>query len=756
MNHQDLRAMEELCIQEHAPPCTSHCPVHVDVRGMIRKITENDTPGAFDLFRKAAVFPGIISRLCDRPCESFCNRKNLGGSLAINALERFCAEAVETAYPMKAAPRASKPLRDQRKTIAVIGGGLLGLTAALVLYEKGYQVTVFEAEEIIGGRLNRFPQDRLPPEVLRRDLSVFDTLPISIKTGIRIEPSQAGTKLAEGFEAVILAVPGAFHGNRFFETSEPGVFARDGGENTPWSPILDICRGKGLALSAERYIKRVSLTSSREFEGPYETQLYTNLQGKTSKERKDLFADPAEALAEAQRCFNCSCLECVRHCVYLEQFGSYPKRYVREISNNLAIVFGIKTAKPLVNSCSLCGLCAEVCPNSLDMSTVALHARREMVKKGSMPPAIHDFPVRDMLFSNQENCLLTRRQPGTEANSYVFFPGCRLSGLQKDHVLSSYGYLTSRLEGGVGLMLGCCGAPAKWSGREELFQETLKNFRSRWESLGCGTVITACSTCKAVLTEAFPEMETLPLWEFFLRHDLPPAPEGLPERCSILDPCTARYDETTRKAVRALLQARGIAVAELPHSGVLTQCCGYGGLVLYAKAEIAGKTVQRRLEESDNPYVAYCSMCREAFAGRGKPVWHLLDLVFGSPGEHSPKAKGPGISRQQDTRLLLKKELLETFWEEKMEERQDNETALYMDPAVTEALEKRLILLRDVREVIAAAEKTGQRLKNNKTNHLIAHLKPGIITYWVEYAPEGDGYRVYNAYSHRLEILEDR
>jgi len=61
-----------------------------------------------------------------------------------------------------------------------------------------------------------------------------------------------------------------------------------------------------------------------------------------------------------------------------------------------------------------------------------------------------------------------------------------------------------------------------------------------------------------------------------------------------------------------------------------------------------------------------------------------------------------------------------------------------------------------LRKVISFAENTSNKLMNIETGHLIAHLEIGNITCWVEYAPEDDGYRVFNAYMHRLAIEEER
>ena len=68
-------------------------------------------------------------------------------------------------------------------------------------------------------------------------------------------------------------------------------------------------------------------------------------------------------------------------------------------------------------------------------------------------------------------------------------------------------------------------------------------------------------------------------------------------------------------------------------------------------------------------------------------------------------------------------------------------------------MEQRLILAEDVKKVIEYAERTGNKLVNPDTGHFAAHLLPETVTYWVEYAPVEEGFRVFNAYSHRMQIV---
>ena len=120
-----------------------------------------------------------------------------------------------------------------------------------------------------------------------------------------------------------------------------------------------------------------------------------------------------EARDEAARCLRCECLECVKVCTYLEQFGGYPRRYAREIYNNASIVQGERKSNLLINSCMLCGLCTAVCPEDFSMPDLCLSARREMVDRGKMPPSAHEFALEDYAWSQQRRLrALAATSPG--------------------------------------------------------------------------------------------------------------------------------------------------------------------------------------------------------------------------------------------------------------------------------------------------------------------------------------------------------
>ena len=771
----ELRELEDKCIQERAPECTAACPLHVDVRAVTVEIRRDDFSAAFKALRKALPFPGIIGRICDHPCQTVCKRREAGDAIEIAALERACAD-------YGGPPEKPRILPKRRNRVAVVGGGLSGLTAAFDLARKGYSVIVHEAEAQLGGHVWHVGESALPPSLVHAELGQVAEAGAEIRLNSRVRPADL-PRLREEFDAVYWAAaipdPGAAGLEQdaagrlkvdplTYVTSLAGVFA--GGSllraSESYSPIQSMGDGRRAAISIDRFLQKVSLTASRIDEGSYATRLYTNTQGITPRPAvpasspADGYAR-AEAVQEAQRCLLCECMECVKVCEYLRHYGRYPKKYVREIYNNLSIVKGERKANTFINSCSLCGLCGEVCPNDLNMGPMNRQARQIMVEQKRMPPSAHDFALRDMQFSNGGQFQLARHGPGATASDYVFFPGCQLAGSDPEHVDRAYGYLRARL-GKVGLMLGCCGAPADWAGRADLAQATLAAWQAEHQRLGAPPVIVACSSCYQVFKAHLPSVQVLSLWQLMDQLGLPdndrPTPSGnLPsKRISIHDPCTTRHEPAIQDSARHLVQRLGYEIEELPLSRDRTECCSYGGLMWFANRPLAQAVIQRRIAESAADYVTYCAVCRDFFAGQGKRTLHLLDLIFEPDLETQATRRPPGYSQRHENRAMLKRILLKKFWGEDMDAPPSHAALrLIIADDVRARLEERLILVEDVQRVIEAAERSGRKLRHRETGHWLAHAKPHAVTYWVEYSAQDDAFVVYNAYSHRMDLAEE-
>ncbi len=736
-------------------------------------IGKGDFALAAKVLRKKVPFPGIISHICDHPCEDACRRNAVDDAVSIRELEK--AAMVHS----QSSEERLMLLKGKGKRVAVVGTGLSGLTACLDLAKKGLGPVLFEASDRLGGTLWDYPEAELPRDVLGRDLELMVKLSVEIRFRTTLGSDVSLSELKTEFDAVYLGVGSKApsvgeieldNDGRIivdpvtFQTSVEGVFA--GGSalsgSTGRSPIRSISGGRRAAISIDRYMQKVSLGASRENEGSFETRLFTSVEG-VKPERRVPVRDPVggysseNAVREAGRCLQCECLECVKVCQYLADFKGYPKKYIRQIYNNLSIVAGHRHANLLINSCSLCGLCKEVCPEDLHMGEICKTARKLMVSQKRMPPSAHEFALHDMAFSNSDTCVLARHEPGKTASAYLFFPGCRLAGSAPEHVTETYAYLRDKIPEGVALMLRCCGAPADWSGRQDLFDETMCGFRSQWEELGSPTVITACSTCYSVFSEQLGEGAVVSLWETIDRLGLPEgAPKADPNPITLHDPCTARNESGILDGVRNILHKLGYNIHELPLSRDKTECCGFGGLMSFANRDLAEKVVERRIAETPEPMLAYCAMCRDRFASLGKPTRHLLDLLFGGGEAGESAMKGPDYSQHRENRARLKRSLLREVWKEENVGFEKAKTiTLQVSDDVRALMEKRMILVEDVREVVEWAEKTGNRLVNRTTSHLLTHYRPGTVTFWVEYSPADEGYAIHNVYCHRMQVLEE-
>jgi Fe-S oxidoreductase len=770
MDGQRVKAWEARCIEEQPPACAVGCPLRVDVRGMLAKAKAGDFAGACAIYARFVALPAVLGRICDHPCETVCRRAEAGGAIRIGAIERACVEAASDT--IRRAPQRAR----KAKRVAVVGAGLSGLTAAFDLAMKGCAVTVFEAEPRPLMRQARDYSDALPAAAIEADVAALAKLGVAFLYQSRVDGGTGPLgleTLIEGYDAVLLALgdesaaqfAGALsvtaHGRLEIDpttraASRAKVFG-GGAHGAPYSPIGAAADGRRAGASIDRFLQGASLTANRADMAGAGSCLYVNVAAHASVPPvapADAQAgySGAEASAEAARCFPCRCMECVKACEYLRHYGTYPKRYVRDIYNNVSIVMGLRKANRMIDSCTLCGLCDTLCPNDLAMGEVCLEARRDMVDSGHMPASHHDFALRDMAHSRSQAAAFARRPPGRAECAVAFFPGCQLSASSPWHVERVYAHLAARIPGGVGLIVDCCGAPALWSCRRALHDEVAASLRETWRSLGEPQIVAACSTCLKTLGDVLPEMKARSLWTLIDEIGWPDGPRPrVAGPLAIHDPCTGRRAIDAQRAVRRLAAGLGVELRELG-GAELTTCCGFGGLASFANPEVTDKIVDRRIGESADDYLTYCAMCRDNFARHGKRSVHLLDLVFASPEGGDPAARpDPGFSRRRDNRVRLKARMLRETWGEDMTD-PTPEIALIVPDAVRADMERKLILVEDVARAIAEAEASGRKLKDKATGRSIATLRIGEFTCWAEYEATALGFLLHRAWGHRMRV----
>lgn len=756
MNLDELLKTGDSCINEEPPACTAHCPVHLDVKSFIEEIEKGDFNKAYKIMEKRIPFARIIGMICDHPCEDVCVRNSKGGAIGIGELEK---SAVYYGYSQ---PKKTRFLLSPKKTISVIGAGIRGMTAAFDLYKKGYKIDIYEKSSRPGGRLWTYAGETLTEDAINEEFDFLNHNNIKLYLNTEIDLSSI-EEIIDKYDAVLLSSRDLVNQYKCdsltFQVDDSKIFSAFNDKGS--SIIFAVSAGKRAAISIDRYLQNVSIKASRENEGSYETVLKYKTKDEKEKKGADKKASiysQEEAAQEAARCFKCQCRDCINPCVHLKRFNTAPKSYIRNINHNERIINGNHYANKMINSCTECGLCNEMCDYGVNMKEVIKETRESMVMRGKMPQSVHDFALKDMKFSNSRRFLTYRKQRNKDKVKYVFYPGCQLPASDPDYIERIYSYLTDNINEGTGLMLGCCGAPADWAGQNSLMKESTELIKNAWEELGRPIFILACSSCAANFEKYLKEIECVSLWEVI---DKNPMPKELPDANSELtvnihDPCSSRHNEKAQKSVRNILSKLNYKVSELKFSKDKTKCCGYGGLVYFANRDQAEDLIDDRIDESPEDLLVYCTMCKDLFISHGKRTFHILDLLFSNNLEEAGMRKMPTLSQRQENRMMVKKKLLNNIWGENLEMDKDEKynITLTLTDTVKEKMEELYILLSDIKKAVANSIETKERFFNREENSYLARLRIENVTYWVKYEIKDEKIIVANVYSHRMEVVE--
>ncbi|MBR0416868.1 MAG: 4Fe-4S dicluster domain-containing protein [Firmicutes bacterium] len=697
-------------------PCNELCPFELDVRDIMAKIKKGSFIGAYNLYREAVLFPEIACRLCPAPCREKCASTIGGNGVDIKGLERFLTELFLEKDP------ASFGGIIESKKIAVIGSGLSGMAAALKFSQAGYAVTVFEE----GGTLcpeiaERFGEELVSHGILRQ----FKYSSCEFVTGVA--PASVDTS---AFDFIVNASNTELPGDKIFRV-QPGSYA-----------VNSITAGKNIYRQLDWYIKTGNL---KEIE-PLKTEVFS---AEEKDEAPEVQIDKPAARAMAGECTGCDCSKCMEACAMLKDYGSDIIDLNRAIGMTLNLFEHVDTREGTrqISGCTDCGLCKEICPKGIDIGAFLIETKKTLFKQGVIPHAYHDYWLRDYAFAESEKAFLFH-MPKEGSSGYMFFPGCQTGASDPRYVSMSYELLLSRYPD-TSLLLGCCGAPIKWTGDDEGMEKAHEKIRQYWEKAGRPVIVTVCPSCHKILKNSIDDAKVVMLYDVI---DVPEKKELPFESAAVFDPCSSRDYPEMQLKVREMAKAAGFRLEESRYHGKETQCCSYGNQVYDVNRNMVEKQVKERMGDSELPYIVYCTNCRDIFASRGKSVRHILDVILGINGEERGV---PTLQQRRTNRYELKKALTEKYGIEN----DQGDIAGLADMTIDEKLQKKmddnLILTEDVSSVIENAEKSGAYLVDPESGHRIAHELRGIITYWAEYLPEDGGYRVFNVYSHRINIKGD-
>ena len=180
--------------------CQWACPAHTPVPEYIRRIADGDHDGAYLINWESNVFPGILGRTCDRPCEPACRRGRLQEEpVAICRLKRVAADRKSDIRDRLPKP----PTQRNGKRVGCVGAGPASLTVARDLAAIGYEVVVFNSDSRAGGMMrSQIPKFRLPDEVIDEEVGYALSTGGAFVASQRIESLKA--MLAEGFDAIFI------------------------------------------------------------------------------------------------------------------------------------------------------------------------------------------------------------------------------------------------------------------------------------------------------------------------------------------------------------------------------------------------------------------------------------------------------------------------------------------------------------------------------------------------------------------------
>lgn len=198
----------ELMVSNHyadcVAPCRQTCPAGVDVQGYIALINQGKHREATGLIKQTNPLPAICGRVCVRPCEVACRRNLVEGSgVGIDYLKRYTAD-----IDLESADRYLPQIKPQTgKSIAVIGAGPGGLSAAYFLACQGHTVEIFEASPHPGGMLRYgIPPYRLPNDIIDKEVEGITALGVKIHYNQKLGDNLSYKSLREKFDAIILGI----------------------------------------------------------------------------------------------------------------------------------------------------------------------------------------------------------------------------------------------------------------------------------------------------------------------------------------------------------------------------------------------------------------------------------------------------------------------------------------------------------------------------------------------------------------------
>ncbi|MGL5086196.1 MAG: FAD-dependent oxidoreductase, partial [Clostridium sp.] len=203
--NNDYRTNRKNTLESGTAPCITKCPAHIPVQGYVKLASLGKYTEALELIKKHNPLPAVCGRICPKLCEENCTRGDIDEAVAVDDIKKFIAER-DLHEETRFVPTKRHDYSD--KKIAIIGAGPSGLTCAYDLSIDGYDVTVFEKQNKLGGMLTLgIPSYRLEKEVIEAEIDVLRELGVKFETGVEVGKDITIANLREkGFNAFYIAI----------------------------------------------------------------------------------------------------------------------------------------------------------------------------------------------------------------------------------------------------------------------------------------------------------------------------------------------------------------------------------------------------------------------------------------------------------------------------------------------------------------------------------------------------------------------
>ncbi|MDP6354990.1 MAG: FAD-dependent oxidoreductase [Planctomycetota bacterium] len=356
--HEFRKTAIELLFSDHLgdciSPCQRICPAHLEIPLTMKLVRAGKLREAIVAVKRSVALPAVLGRTCHRPCESGCRRGTHDDAVSICSLIRHVADE-DLASGHGYLPPCGPP---RNKSIAIVGAGPAGLSAAYYLLQEGYACTLYEQSDRPGGTLNELvKKGELPEDVVASEIGLIEKLGANLRFGIQVGSDVALETLQQEHDAVLLSIgkvedsdieafglkvtrAGIQVGRESYETELEGVFAAGHAVRKTGKVVHSVADGKTVAAAIHQHLSGFPIVGQAK---SFTCQVGKLQEGEMPEFMKEISeaerTSPAagqetgfsfeEAVKETERCVQCDC-RAIDTCKLRDlaiRYGASPTRF---------------------------------------------------------------------------------------------------------------------------------------------------------------------------------------------------------------------------------------------------------------------------------------------------------------------------------------------------------------------------------------------------------------------------------------------